>query len=86
MKKIYIVASALAIMLISAPTLFADNTVGGSDQPWDNEDDDSTSVVTPVKVRDSQSPVVFDLNGRRVSSPQHGKVYIVSGKKIVWNK
>lgn len=40
---------------------------------------DPNSVVLPNVERDS--PVVYDLNGRRVSHPTSG-LYIVNGKKV----
>ena len=35
---------------------------------------------------DSQPKVYFDLMGRKVVAPQNGEIYIVNGKKVVYNK
>ena len=35
---------------------------------------------------DMQPKVYFDLMGRKVAAPQKGEIYIVNGKKIVYNK
>ena len=35
---------------------------------------------------DLQPKVYFDLMGRKVAAPQKGEIYIVNGKKIVYNK
>lgn len=35
---------------------------------------------------DLQSKVYFDLMGRKVAAPQKGEIYIVNGKKVVYNK
>lgn len=35
---------------------------------------------------DQQPKVYFDLMGRKVAAPQKGEIYIVNGKKVVYNK
>ena len=35
---------------------------------------------------DMQPKVYFDLMGRKVAAPQKGEIYIVNGKKVVYNK
>ena len=35
---------------------------------------------------DSQPKVYFDLMGRKVVAPQKGEIYIVNGKKVIYNK
>ncbi len=35
---------------------------------------------------DLQPKVYFDLMGRKVAAPQKGEIYIVNGKKVVYNK
>lgn len=35
---------------------------------------------------DQQPKVYFDLMGRKVATPQKGEIYIVNGKKVVYNK
>lgn len=35
---------------------------------------------------DQQPKVYFDLMGRKVAAPQNGEIYIVNGKKVVYNK
>lgn len=35
---------------------------------------------------DRQPKVYFDLMGRKVAAPQNGEIYIVNGKKVVYNK
>ena len=35
---------------------------------------------------DKQPKVYFDLMGRKVTAPQKGEIYIVNGKKVVYNK
>ena len=35
---------------------------------------------------DHQPKVYFDLMGRKVTAPQKGEIYIVNGKKVVYNK
>ena len=35
---------------------------------------------------DKQPKVYFDLMGRKVNAPQKGEIYIVNGKKVVYNK
>lgn len=35
---------------------------------------------------DLQPKVYFDLMGRKVATPQKGEIYIVNGKKVVYNK
>ena len=35
---------------------------------------------------DMQPKVYFDLMGRKVTAPQKGEIYIVNGKKVVYNK
>ena len=36
--------------------------------------------------QESKPTVIYDLMGRRVESPQPGKLYIINGKKVIFNK
>ena len=47
------------------------------------ENADGTTDVSDVLLKDAASPAVFDLQGRRVQTPQKG-VYVVGGKKVIY--
>ena len=64
------------------------NAQGGYIKTWDDNDEGSTillEVYTPTgieQVKASESVVIYDLMGRRVTTMKSG-VYIVNGKKVV---
>ena len=43
--------------------------------------DDATAVTAPLAA--DAAPEVYDLNGRRVSQPQPGHIYIIGGRKML---
>ena len=45
---------------------------------------DGSTDIEDVQLTDDNSPLVYDLQGRRVMEPQKGGVYVVNGKKMVW--
>lgn len=74
---------------------FADNVIVGPDSPF--EDDDEGDAVTSVpadtlstgdaalpSTREGTASTIYDLQGRRVTTPQPGVIYIYQGKKVVW--
>lgn len=50
------------------------------------DDEDGTTDIEEIESIDNgqQTTAVYDLMGRKVSTPRKGGVYIVNGKKIVW--
>lgn len=47
--------------------------------------DQTTGVATIQTVTDA-SAVIYDLQGRRVATPEKGTLYIINGKKVLYNK
>ena len=44
---------------------------------------DPTTAVTPATVRRSYAAPLYDLQGRRVTTPRHHGLYVMNGKKVV---
>lgn len=61
--------------------VFEDGEVTGIDRI--NGDDSNKGIYDQA---DMQPKVYFDLMGRKVATPQKGEIYIVNGKKVVYNK
>lgn len=47
-------------------------------------DDTATGLSIPAAAPAAQSSAIYDLQGRRVASPQKGGVYITGGRKVVY--
>ena len=45
--------------------------------------DQTTGIQRTVVVDADSKPVVYDLQGRKVSAPQRGGIYIINGKKVL---
>lgn len=45
--------------------------------------DGSTTAISKLQLDSDAQPVIYDLQGRKVSNPQRGGLYIVNGKKVV---
>ena len=45
--------------------------------------DQTTGIQRTVVVDADSKPVVYDLQGRKVSVPQRGGIYIINGKKVL---
>ena len=43
-------------------------------------------MIDPSEQDDQQEKVIYDLMGRRVQTPQPGRLYIINGKKVIYNK
>lgn len=50
------------------------------------KDDSATSIIDSAIDKIKGDDVVYDLNGRRVSYPQKGQIYIVNGNKRIYMK
>lgn len=61
--------------------VFEDGEVTGIDRI--NGDDSNKGIYDQA---DMQPKVYFDLMGRKVTAPKKGEIYIVNGKKVVYNK
>ena len=46
--------------------------------------DDNTTGIDNLGIRNHQSEIIYDLQGRRVLEPQKGEIYIINGKKVVF--
>ena len=61
--------------------VFEDGEATGIDRI--NGDDSNKGIYNQA---DLQPKVYFDLMGRKVTAPKKGEIYIVNGKKVVYNK
>ena len=61
--------------------VFDDGEATGIDRI--NGDGSNKGIYDQVNL---QPKVYFDLMGRKVAAPQKGEIYIVNGKKVVYNK
>lgn len=48
--------------------------------------DSMTDLPETVDMPRYEEPLIYDINGRRVSNPQTGSIYIVNGRKMVFFK
>lgn len=48
------------------------------------DEGDGTTDMEQFTIDNSQLTIIYDLMGRRVVSPQRGKLYIIGGKKIIY--
>lgn len=51
------------------------------DDEWVAEDEEQTTTISQPSNTDSQSTPLYDLSGRRVSTPQRG-IYVKDGRKV----
>ena len=42
--------------------------------------------VATIQATTDASAVIYDLQGRRVATPENGTLYIINGKKVLYNK
>lgn len=92
MRKLLIMLS----FALTASYAWCDNTVGGEDMPWDDDDPitaieapDANTIASPAgtpAADGSQHKAIYDLQGRRVETPQPGHIYIIGGKKVVFRQ
>ena len=47
---------------------------------------DQTTGVATIQTATDASAVIYDLQGRRVATPEKGTLYIINGKKVLYNK
>ena len=47
---------------------------------------DQTTGVATIQATTDASAVIYDLQGRRVATPENGTLYIINGKKVLYNK
>ena len=52
---------------------------------FDNIDDQTTAIKEVEREKKAVDNAIYDLQGRRVEHPTHG-IYIVNGKKVIFNK
>lgn len=45
--------------------------------------DEATGISREIVVDADSTPVIYDLQGRKVSNPQRGGLYIINGKKMI---
>lgn len=45
--------------------------------------DGSTTTVEHLTIDEDSTPVIYDLQGRKVTNPQRGGLYIINGKKMI---
>lgn len=46
-------------------------------------DFDTTGSINGITMADTQQPVIYNLQGQRITSPRHGEPYIIGGKKYI---
>lgn len=47
-------------------------------------DDGETTDIEEIESQEQPSDVIYDLMGRRVTTPQRGSLYLINGKKIIY--
>lgn len=50
---------------------------------WFFDADGTTKVVDRLVIDEDAAPAIYDLQGRKVSNPQRGGLYIINGKKMI---
>lgn len=80
------VASGNKSLKVGAYRAYLDmNKVGSEAKTVTMSFDDETTGITDVNApaTESADTTIYDLSGRRISSPQRGQVYIFKGKKLL---
>ncbi len=67
---------------LQLPTEAIGQASGTNDVSLEWGDDEATGIVTIDAAKQPAADVYYDLQGRRVNTPQHG-VYITNGKKVI---
>ena len=50
---------------------------------WFFDADGTTKVVDRLVIDEDAAPAIYDLQGRKVTNPQRGGLYIINGKKMI---
>ena len=76
------VTSTIEVFPIHKAYAKIDGVPAGANLSFDFSDDDETTGITTTEAENTVDDVYYNLNGQRVTNPQHG-VFIHRGHKVI---